>query len=293
MLTKLTKLTSLLSLIAAVAGCAAETGTEQSFEAERVEPAIMPAHEMSLVVAFVNDPATNLALLDHEVGLERRAAQNIITHRDGADGVYPSKDDDPFDSIEELDAVPYVGETAMRALRAYAVNHAPPPAELVEGVQFTSAQVKAVVWGVNHASLTELDDEVGLVRQAAEGLIANAPYTTVTAIGAVPYVGPAALSALRSRAVVWAAQMNQGSQAAAGQAGTYDGVTFDEQTAQIALGIANTASYDQLTSNGMYGGGARAIIDSRPHSTLAHVAGSYGVGPSTMQALHAYASSGL
>lgn len=291
MFTKLTKLTSLIALASAIAACSADAGTGDDFGGgAKLEPVTMPEHEAALVVQFVNDPATTVDLLDTDVGIDRRAAQNIIAHRNGPDGVYPSADDDPFDDLEELDAIPYVGEWAMAEIHDWAITHPPAQAEHVEGVQFTSHEAAAVIWGVNHASLPELDDEVGLVRQAAENLIANAPYASVTEMGAVPYVGAAALTALRNHALVWSAEMGQGGEVS--QAGTYDGVSFDQQTAEIALSIANTASYEQLTGNGVNSSGAHAIVDSRPHSTLAHVADSYGVGPATMRSLHDYASSG-
>ncbi|MCA9622102.1 MAG: hypothetical protein KC731_23925, partial [Myxococcales bacterium] len=59
--------------------------------------------------------------LDDEVGLDKRAAENIIAHRDGADALPETSDDDLFESIAELDAVPYVGDTALALLAAYAV----------------------------------------------------------------------------------------------------------------------------------------------------------------------------
>ncbi|MBM4388120.1 MAG: hypothetical protein FJ088_10310, partial [Deltaproteobacteria bacterium] len=47
-------------------------------------------------------------------------ATNIIAHRNGADKAYGTEDDNPFDSIEELDSVPYVGSTIIAKLEAYA-----------------------------------------------------------------------------------------------------------------------------------------------------------------------------
>ncbi|MBK7583303.1 MAG: hypothetical protein IPI67_24315 [Myxococcales bacterium] len=54
-----------------------------------------------------------------------------------------------------------MGESALRKLRDWAVAHPAAQAELVEGVQFSSEQASAVVWGLNHASLPELDIELG------------------------------------------------------------------------------------------------------------------------------------
>ena len=42
------------------------------------------------------------------MGLDRRAAQNIIDHRDGPDGIAGTGDDDLFDDITELDGARYL-----------------------------------------------------------------------------------------------------------------------------------------------------------------------------------------
>lgn len=82
-------------------------------------------------LALVNDPATTVELLDVDVALDRRAAQNIVAARDGADGLPGTSDDVPFATIAQLDAVPYVGPSALDKLAAYALANGygatPPP----------------------------------------------------------------------------------------------------------------------------------------------------------------------
>ena len=186
--------------------------------------------------------------------------------------------------------MPYVGTSALNKLHDYAMAQTASQAELVEGVQFTAEQSDAVIWGVNTATVDELRNDVSLIRTAAENLVAGAPYASVSEMGEVAYVGPAALGALRTHAVVWSWEMGQGG---VSQAGTYDGVSFDESAAQTALSIANTASYLQLTQvGGIFPGGANAIVAGRPYVTLAAVADTYGVGPASMRSLHDYAISG-
>jgi len=292
MFIRLAKTLGMIALATAAVACGSDPGTGSSQEnvGGSFDPISLPANEIDMIVDLVNSPATTLDVLDREVDLDVRAAQNIIAHRNGPDGVYPSADDNRFDNLEELDGVPFVGDSALRKLHEYAIANPPAQAEFVDGVQFTAEQATAVVWGVNHASLPELDEEVGLLSGAAENLIANAPYETVTQIGAISGVGPAALTALRNHAVIWGAEMSQGTTS---QAGTYDGIDFDSQTAEIALSIANTATYAQLTGEaGLYSGGANAIISGRPFATLAEVSDSYGIGEATMSALHDYAASG-
>ncbi|MBC8066905.1 MAG: bifunctional metallophosphatase/5'-nucleotidase [Deltaproteobacteria bacterium] len=54
--------------------------------------------------------------LDLAVGLRSDAAGEIIAHRRGPDGDDGTSDDDPFDDLTELDAVPYVGRHALAAM---------------------------------------------------------------------------------------------------------------------------------------------------------------------------------
>ena len=58
-----------------------------------------------------------LTVLDDDVALNARAARGLIEHRDGPDGDFGTSDDDPFDSLEEVDAVLWVGPVAIRKLR--------------------------------------------------------------------------------------------------------------------------------------------------------------------------------
>lgn len=92
-----------------------EDGTGEDGVSEEVEILAM--------LAFVNDAATSEELLDDDVGLDARAARNIVAHRDGADAVVGTEDDDLFDDVAELDAVSYVGQSALGRLRAYAAAH--------------------------------------------------------------------------------------------------------------------------------------------------------------------------
>jgi endonuclease/exonuclease/phosphatase family metal-dependent hydrolase len=56
---------------------------------------------------------STLAVLDDDVGLDRRAAAAIVHRRDGG----------ALETLAELDAVPFVGASAFEKLRAFAVAH--------------------------------------------------------------------------------------------------------------------------------------------------------------------------
>jgi len=237
------------------------------------------------LLAFVNDPGTTRGLLDDDLQLDARAAAAIIRHRDGADALAATADDDLFGSIAELDNVSYVGDVALAKLRTWALAHPVAKAEVVEGVSFTSEQVSVVLWGVNQSTNDELNDELQLDDRAVNGLLAGKPYVSIAQLGARPYVGPSALLKLRANAPAWASKRA----GAVTLAGTFDGVSFDEAQAKAAVRIANTKTLAELQAGGLPVVGAAPIIGNRPFATLAQVSAVSGVGAATMRALHAMA----
>jgi hypothetical protein len=247
---------------------------------------------------LLNYPGTDLKRLDDDAGLDSRAATGIIAHRNGPDGKIFGGDDDLFEDLAEADQIPYVGDAALTRLVEYAKAHPAPAGEIAETVTFKGWEVEAVLWGVNHATVAELDIDAGLDARAAQNLVAGAPYASVSAMGGVAYVGTTALTALRSRASVWwmvratAGGGGGGGTTGGGLAGTFDGIYFDEATAKTALSIANLAPRETMVDHGVYAPGAAAIVGNRPYATLAQVAAVAGVATSTMRGLRDYAASG-
>jgi len=161
-------------------------------------------------LTFVNHPSTTFKVLDVDVGLDSRAARNIIAHRDGPDGVYGTADDNPFDTIQELDDVPYVGSSALSALKAYAATWTPPSEQ-------PTTKDKLLEF-VNHRTTTTkvLDIDVGLDSRAARNIVAHRdgpdgvygtaddnPFDSRQEVDDVPYVGSTAMSKLDAYAANW------------------------------------------------------------------------------------------
>jgi phosphatidylserine/phosphatidylglycerophosphate/cardiolipin synthase-like enzyme len=110
---------AILSLVVGVAtGCATddleiEDGEGDRFPAGKADGGLEDGTpEARGVLALVNDRAVTVGELDHAAGLSARVARNIIAHRDGAGG--------SFDTLAELDGVPYVGPATLQQLLAYA-----------------------------------------------------------------------------------------------------------------------------------------------------------------------------
>jgi len=109
-----------------VAACAsqdagdAEDGLNDAATGKADSPISEGGADARLVLGLVNDGGVSDAELDNEAGLSTRVAEAIVKHRDGADREFGTADDQPFASLADLDAIPYLGPVAMRALLAYA-----------------------------------------------------------------------------------------------------------------------------------------------------------------------------
>lgn len=120
-------------------------GEETSFVSGKADGAcVVPGSPAAQgILSLVNDDATSLAELDDPtsqggVGLHRFAAEGLIDAR-------------PFDTLDEVDAVPYVGPVACRALARYACNEE----------QRCRQPVSVMTWNLRHFPLTdETEDAV-------------------------------------------------------------------------------------------------------------------------------------
>jgi phosphatidylserine/phosphatidylglycerophosphate/cardiolipin synthase-like enzyme len=117
-------LTALLAL--GTAGCASDDPIDDEFsdfssgKADSIFPNGSP--EAQAVLSLVNDPSVDFEELDDDARLHKTAARNIIEHRDGADELPGTGDDDLYDDLDELDAISFVGPTALARLLEYAID---------------------------------------------------------------------------------------------------------------------------------------------------------------------------
>jgi hypothetical protein len=186
-------------------GCSTEV-SDQSHEAPattaqsaQVEDGTPQAYG---VLGLLNAASTTLLLLDDEVPLERRAAENLIIHRNGPDAVFGTADDNPFDDMQEVDAVPYVGPTALAKLLAYATSagYVPTGSELLgvfDNVAFSVDEATATLSLVNTASPALLDDDVGLDSRAVDSILAARSIGSLLQLQSLYFVGQSAMLKLR------------------------------------------------------------------------------------------------
>jgi hypothetical protein len=154
------------------------------------------------LLGFLNAPETTFAVLDIDVALDRRAAENLIAHRDGPDAVHATGDDDPFDDVAEVDAVPQVGPATLAKLVAYAEanGYVPSGGDLLgvfDNVAFTVDEATATLDFVNTAAYALLDVDAALDKRAVDAIFAARPIASVLALSLLHYVGPSAMLKLR------------------------------------------------------------------------------------------------
>jgi hypothetical protein len=153
------------------------------------------------VLDLLNDPATDIELLDKDAGLNVRAARNLMHHRNGWDGILGSYDDNPFGDIDEVDSVRWVGPSAIASLVEFAADEGfiPEGADILgtwDNVTFTVEAADAVLAFVNDSDQSTLDHEVGLDRRAADSITAALPIASVEELAGLYFVGTTALEAL-------------------------------------------------------------------------------------------------
>jgi phosphatidylserine/phosphatidylglycerophosphate/cardiolipin synthase-like enzyme len=113
-----------LGLITAVLSACGGAGDDgvSSDESDLQEIVTEGSVEALAILALVNDRAVDMAELDVDARLDKRAAQAIITHRDGADGAQRTDDDDLYETVAELDDQKFVANAAFKQLLAYATK---------------------------------------------------------------------------------------------------------------------------------------------------------------------------
>jgi hypothetical protein len=126
---------ALLATVAGSAGCMdsgeEEDGIDDSFVGDGKSDAFGIAEgspEALGVLAIVRNATREQ--LDNDAMLSSNTAKAIVNHRQGGDRVDGTDDDNPIDSLTELDKIPYVGPMAFELLLDFArANNAIPSAD--------------------------------------------------------------------------------------------------------------------------------------------------------------------
>jgi len=188
-----------------VAGCTAPLADGASDpehgKADSVAAALEGTREGYGVLRMLNDgEGIGFTFLDDVVALDRRAAENLIAHRDGPDGIFGTRDDDLFDDIEEVDLVHWVGPSALETLARFALENDFVPGDddvlgTFDGVEFTFAEADRVLLFANGANEEELRD-AGVPSRSMASILEARPIATVKVLAELYWVGPRTLEHL-------------------------------------------------------------------------------------------------
>lgn len=154
------------------------------------------------LIDFLNNRQTTEEILDIDIGLDRRAAGNLIVHRNGGDGYYGTSDDDLYESIAEVDRVRWVGPRTIEKMIHFinSMEMIPESDESLgtwDSVHFTVSQASATLAFANSASEDTLDYELNLDKRAVESIIYSRPISSIAHLAGLYYVGKTALTRLK------------------------------------------------------------------------------------------------
>jgi hypothetical protein len=159
------------------------------------------------VLELLNHPTTTLEVLDVDVALDKRAARNLIEHRNGPDGVVDTDDDDLFNTLAEVDSVAWVGQTSLEKLAVWVesqgwLHGAHDSLGVYDGVHFTVAEGRATLDLVNRASRVELVSHIGIGDIASDLILKKRPLRTMAELAILYEVNDSALNLLKAAALM-------------------------------------------------------------------------------------------
>ena len=208
------------------------------------------------LLAFLNAAETTLTVLDDDVPLDKRAAENLIAHRDGPDGVFGTADDDLFDDVAEVDDVDWVGPAALDKMLAYATAHGYVPTGgdvlgVFDNVAFTVDEAEATLALVNTATFEVLDVDVALDKRAVESIFAAREIESLLELAGLYYVGQTAMLKLRDYPKTLGGTAQHGDPCTAHgdcQSGLCGGITIFEEGICLESWMAGTFSSSQVVA---------------------------------------------
>lgn len=142
-----------------------------------IEPRSLKAKAL---LDFVNE--ADLKTLDGEVGLNDKVAQNIVDARA----------DRPFETLEQLDDVPWFGLHAFQKLYDYADKNGifkEALADLVHGFEPGSPVAKGILEVANTVSISVLEEDVGLASRTARNIVVERSEGNIESLEALDEIG--------------------------------------------------------------------------------------------------------
>ncbi|MBX7102125.1 MAG: hypothetical protein K1X89_30700 [Myxococcaceae bacterium] len=219
-------------------------GAPEEGDAFEVVAGELSTAETAMVLRYVNGPEAVMSHLVLDAHVTARGANNIEAHAHGFDRILGNADDDRIDSLAELDAIPYVGTSAMASIADFAIPHYGPGSVLVKDVSFApDEQVNLMA----EANRIDLSASTGINFEAGRLLFAGRPYTSFAQVMKIDAIGNEDYRALRAWAKAHPAHPPTGPAGSCnGQGGTYDGVAFTAAEECHAVEFLNLARFSEM-----------------------------------------------
>lgn len=158
------------------------------------------------IITFLNHPDTTDVILHHDVGLSVDAATDLVTWRDGPDGLCGTPDDQGFASLDDIDAIAQLTDDEVDRLLDWVTG---PGANggrgaslgMVDSVPFTVGEAELTMALVNHAHPDFLIDICNVDRRAVTSIVDARPVANVHRLAALYWVGPKTLQLLKQSAL--------------------------------------------------------------------------------------------
>lgn len=189
---------SLLVALSVLSTACTTTGDGPALGDVSADRAVVDGTDDATIVLYLANHLDEVAL-DDDVGLDSRAAANIVAFRAGSDGVLGSADDATIADMDELDGISYVGDSALLDLLAYGTDVRGMTGEDLHGVLVGSFEAEAMLFLANHLGQDALDYTVALDSRAAANLVAgraSGDYQSLDELDAISYVASSAFSKL-------------------------------------------------------------------------------------------------
>jgi hypothetical protein len=177
-------------------------------DCENGPPIHLTDAQASGILDLVNDCDVSLQDLDIKAKLDSRAAENIISHRDGSDQTCGTGDDDPFDTILELDEIDQIHIDAFEKLKKYGFEQSYLP-EYIEDIDLYVYEMQVIADIANCATFEYLDTNTPLYADTIQAIINGRPYfnqdflANLARLADRPNVGSASISHLKSHIASW------------------------------------------------------------------------------------------
>lgn len=206
----------------------------------------LTSDEVAAVLRYVNGVEGAAHRLWTESQITAQAANSIEAHVRGDDRIPGNADDNPCDTLAELDALPSVGAATLQRLANHAVPHYGPGSTMVKEVSFSADEQRDALAAVNSA---DLSTNTLIAASTWSSIVSKRPFSTFASIATrVPALTVTDLLGLRLYAKTHPSVTPGPVGGCDGAGGTYDTIAFTQSEECHAVEFLNKARFSELAA---------------------------------------------